>query len=235
MIRIRDQYLPAYGVVHIWSLSLDDLALDLPELLSDDEIARFASISHPKARSYFLRTRAALRLILASYVRRPANELAFISSKNGKPELASDVPELHFNLSHSGHCFLLSVVAECDVGIDIEQVQANRDYSALARRFFTAEESFLIDSSNNSSLFYRMWVLKEAAVKARGMKLLAGLDRFECLLSEYGGLIIRDKCEQTDVSNWSTRQWRVDEKFVAAVVVSSAEAEFIDKTLKNSR
>jgi len=235
MIRIREQALPENGVVHIWSLSLDDRALDLPELLSNDEIARFACISHPKARSYFLRTRSALRMILASYVRRPANELTFTSGKNGKPELAADSPALCFNLSHSGHCFLLSVAVESDVGIDIEQVQANRDFAALARRFFTAEESFLIDSSNNNNLFYRMWVLKEAAVKARGMKLLAGLDRFECLLSENGALVIRDKLEQTGHSNWSARQWRVDEKFVAAVVVSSAEAEFIDKTLKNSR
>jgi hypothetical protein len=62
--------------------------------------------------------------------------------------------------------------------------------------------------------------------------LLAGLDRFECQLSENGDLAIRDKLEQADTSDWSTRQWRVDEKFVAAVMVRNAEAEFIDKTLK---
>ncbi len=233
MIRISEQSLPAIRVVHIWSLSLDDPALDLPELLSDDEIARFAGIIHCKTRSHFLRARSALRLILASYVRCPANELVFIPGNNGKPELAIELPKLRFNLSHSGDCLLLSVAAGCDTGIDIEQIQANRDYTALAHRFFTAEESFLIDSSENDSLFYRMWVLKEAAVKARGMKLLVGLGRFECWLSENGELKIRDKLEQTEDTGWSVRQWQVDEKFVAAVMVRCAEAEFIDKTLTN--
>lgn len=232
MIRISEQALPANGTVHIWSLSLDDPALDLPELLSDDEITRFAGISHHKARSRFLRTRSALRLILESYVRCPANELTFIPGENGKPELATGPPKLRFNLSHSGHCFLLSVAAESDIGIDIEQIQANRDFAALARRFFTEEESSLIDSSDNDSLFYRMWVLKEAAVKARGMKLLAGLDRFECLLSEKGDLKIRDKLGCANDSDWSVRQWQADEKFVAAVMVKCPEAQFIDKSLR---
>ncbi len=231
MIRISEQSLPANGAVHIWSLSLDDPALDLPELLSADEISRFASISHAKTRLRFLRTRSALRSILASYVRCSANELAFIPGENGKPDLVTESAKLRFNLSHSGHCFLLSVAAECDIGIDIEQTQANRDYTALARRFYTAAESRLIDSSDNDSLFYKMWVLKEAAVKARGMKLLAGLDRFECLLSENGDLKIRDKLEHADDSGWSIRQWQADEKFVAAVMGRSEEAEFIDKTL----
>lgn len=235
MIRIREQALPANGTVHIWSLSLDDPALDLPGLLSDDEITRFSSISHPKARLRFFRTRCALRLILASYVRRPPSELTFIPGENGKPELPTGAPRLRFNLSHSGYCFLLSVVAEYDIGIDIEQIHANRDYAALARRFFTAEESLLIDSCDNDSLFYRMWVLKEAAVKARGMKLLAGLDRFECLQSGDGDLTIRDKLEHADDNDWSIRQWLVDERFVAAVMVRGAEAEFINKTLTNTR
>lgn len=231
MIRISQQDLPESGTVHIWSLSLDDPALDLPELLSNDEIARFSSINHPGARLHFLRTRSALRIILASYSKCPADELTFITGENGKPELATVSPGLRFNLSHSGDNFLLSVSAQCDVGIDIEKIQGNRDYAALARRFFTEQESLLIASSENGSLFYRMWVLKEAAVKARGMKLLAGLDRFECQLSENGDLSIRDKLEHTDTSDWSIRQWRVDEKFVAAVMVRNAEAEFIDKTL----
>ncbi|MEA1889805.1 MAG: 4'-phosphopantetheinyl transferase superfamily protein [Pseudomonadota bacterium] len=233
MISIDEQPLPANDAVHIWSLSLDDPELDLPELLSDDELARFSGINHPQARLNFLRSRSALRSILASYVRSPANELVFISGKNGKPELAIETSTLRFNLSHSSHRFLLSVAAECEIGIDIEQIQTNRDYTALARRFFTAEESCLIDSSDNDSLFYRMWVLKEAAVKARGMKLLAGLDRFECLLSENDDLKIRDKLEQADDSEWSVRQWQTDEKFVAAVMVRRAKVEFIDRTLTN--
>lgn len=230
MIRIREQTLPGNGTVHIWDLSLNDVELDCPELLSNDELTRFSSISHPQARSHFLRSRSALRLILASYVGRAASELVFIQGENGKPELITEPEQLSFNLSHSHHCFLLSVTTGCDVGIDIEEIQSNRDYVALAHRFFTTEEGSLIGNSEDGSLFYRMWVLKEAAVKARGMKLLSGLDRFECSVSKNGDLKIRDKLEHANEREWSIRQWQTDENFAAAVVVHHKEAEFIDKT-----
>ncbi len=229
MIRIREQVLPDNGTVHIWSLSLDDVELDCPELLSNDEQTRFSGIRHPVARSHFLRSRSALRLILASYVGCAASELVFTQGENGKPELITESEDLRFNLSHSKHCFCLSVTAGCDVGTDIEKIQTNRDYAALARRFFTEEESSLIDTSENGSLFYRMWVLKEAAVKARGMKLLAGLDRFECSLLKNGELKIWDKLKYANESDWSISQWQTGENFVAAVVVHHTKAKFVNK------
>ena len=77
-------------------------------------------------------------------------------------------------------------------------------------------------------------MLKEASVKARGMKLLAGLDRFECVAPEDGSLNIVDKLEQNDTGNWSVRQWQPDDRSIAAVVVRCAEARFVEKTLINT-
>ena len=71
-----------------------------------------------------------------------------------------------------------------------------------------------------------MWVLKEASVKARGMKLLAGLDRFQCSLSEDGILKVTDKLRQDDAGNWSARQWQPDGHSFSGARGESAEAEF---------
>ena len=235
MIASSDQAILAGNTVHIWTISLDETALDLPELLSDDEMSRFSRINHHRARTDFLRTRTSLRLILAKYLGCPETDIVFSYNKNGKPELAEDNPaSLQFNLSHSGNYCLLAVTAESDVGVDIERFQTGRDYAALAERFFSATEHRLLGSSLDETLFYRMWVLKEASVKARGMKLLAGLDRFECIAPEDGSLNIVDKLEQNDTGNWSVRQWQPDDRSIAAVVVRCAEASFVEKTLINT-
>ena len=211
---------------------MDEAFLDLPELLSDDELSRYRKIKHQRARTDFLRTRVALRSILARYLCCPGADIVFNYTENGKPELSQDTPgSIQFNLSHSGNCCLLAVTTGRDVGIDIERLQPGRDHAALAQRFFTAAEHKMFEESSDNQLFYRMWVLKEASVKARGMKLLQGLDRFECLEDENKALRIEDKLAKQNPDNWSVRQWQPDDQVIAAVVVKGKEAEFIDKRL----
>ncbi len=213
---------------------MDETFLDLPELLSDDELSRYSRIKHQRARTDFLRTRVALRLILARYLLCSGADIAFSYTENGKPELSQDTPgSLQFNLSHSGNYCLLAVTTERDIGIDIERLQHGRDYVALAQRFFTSAEHEIFEEGSDNQLFYRMWVLKEASVKARGMKLLQGLDRFECMISENKSLNVVDKLEQGDQNNWSLRQWQPDEYSIAAIVVRCKKARFIEKKLTN--
>jgi 4'-phosphopantetheinyl transferase len=234
MIQLSEQSLPSEAVVHIWSISLDDPALDLPEILSDDELSRFSKIKHQKARTAFLRSRTSMRLILASYLACTGAELSFSYNANGKPELFSDsAGNLRFNLSHSGTYCLLAVTAGNEIGVDIEQFHRARDHAALAARFFTSEEHDLLQDSEDEMLFYRMWVLKEASVKARGMKLLAGLDRFECLLSENNTLTVSDK-QQQEQDGWSLKQWQPGESVIAALVVQGKDIKFLEKKLTNT-
>lgn len=232
MINLRDPTILETDAVHVWNIDLNDDALDLPELLSVDEISRFSRISHQTARIDYLRTRVALRIILASYLEYPAAEIVFSYNKNSKPELSQESQQLlRFNLSHSGRYCLLAVTTECDIGIDIERTKAGRDYAALAKRFFSYAENRLLHNCQDKSLFYRMWVLKEASVKARGLKLLAGLDRFQCSLTEDGVLSVTDRKKQDNVALWSAKQWQPDAHTVAAVVVRCVDVNFIDKSL----
>ena len=234
MISDDDQAVVDKNTVHIWNISMDETFLDLPELLSDDELSRYRKIKHQKARTGFLRTRVALRLILARYLLCSGADIVFNYTENGKPELSQDTPgSLQFNLSHSGNYCLLAVTTGRDVGIDIERLQHDRDYAALAQRFFTAAEHKMCDERPDNRLFYRMWVLKEASVKARGMKLLQGLDRFECMISKNKSLNVVDKLEKNDQDNWSLRQWQPDEYSIAAIAVRCKKARFIEKTLTN--
>lgn len=226
-------------VVHLWKIPLAESALqgidlDLPELLAADELTRYRGISHPRARSEFLRSRVALRLVLASYLECQASTISFSYNEYGKPELAENkMLNLHFNLSHSGDYCVLAVTTEHEVGIDIERCHAGRDYTALAQRFFSTAEHQLLESKADEVLFYQMWVLKEAAVKSMGIRLLAGLDRFECFIMPGGSLGIKDRLQQPGAPDWSIYQWQPDLDAVAAVVVRNSSAAFIKRNLQD--
>lgn len=226
-------------VVHLWEIPLAESApqgidLDLPELLAADEFTRYRGISHPRSRSEYLRSRVALRLVLASYLECQASTISFSYNEYGKPELTENkIPNLHFNLSHSGDYCVLAVTAEHEIGVDIERCNAGRDYAALAQRFFSVAEHQLLESKADEVLFYRMWVLKEAAVKSMGIRLLAGLDRFECFLLPSGCLGIKDRLQQPGAPDWSIFQWQPDQDTVAAVVVKNSPVVFVKRNLQD--
>lgn len=82
----------------------------------------------------------------------------------GKPLLGNHF----FSISHSGN-----IVAVClstsEVGIDIEQVRKDRDYEALAKRFFSPEEmSEYEKSKDKEECFVQLWTRKEAFHKHVG-------------------------------------------------------------------
>ena len=80
-----------------------------------------------------------------------------------------EFPEINFNISHSGD-YAVCALSEADVGIDIEKI---RPISIdIAERFFTEKEyKFIMNKpqAQRLSCFYRLWVLKESYMKARGL------------------------------------------------------------------
>lgn len=212
------------GCVHLWSLSLDSRSNDLPELLSTDELLRLGRISHASARQAFLRSRAATRRILGEYLSCPARQISFSYNPNGKPGFEDHSQTLDFNVSHSGQHCLIAVAKGHQLGVDIEPVRMGRDYQALARRFFTPAEIRMLSSSSDESMFYRIWTLKEAHIKARGLKLLDGLDRFECRQESSGELAVIDGLADRGES-WSHSQWEYAAGYEAAVVVACGRIE----------
>ena len=97
---------------------------------------------------------------------------------SGKPEV-SGLPGFRFNVSHSGRWVIVGV-ADGDIGIDVETVDADRpmpELVELARHVFTPDEQRLL-ASGDPRVFYRLWTLKESYVKYLGLGLSAPLDAF---------------------------------------------------------
>src|SRR4029077_5239132 len=112
------------------------------QLLSPDEQERAARFHFERDRQYFCATRAALRSLLAAYLKAPPLELSFQYSDKGKPGLDSRYLScgIEFNVSHSGGLALLGFTLNRHIGGDIEKIRNDVDCESIARRFFSARE-----------------------------------------------------------------------------------------------
>lgn len=104
---------------------------------------------------------------------------------NGKPSVENAGKKLYLSMTCS-HDIMLAVLYEKPIGIDGEYLprimdKKNKvDYQSISERFFSVEESeFLRDCAGETELenFAKIWVRKEAYVKAAG-KTLADFPNF---------------------------------------------------------
>ncbi|MGN1131954.1 MAG: 4'-phosphopantetheinyl transferase family protein [Ruminococcus sp.] len=137
-------------------------------------------------------------------------EMTYSVGKAGKPSFENH-SQIHFNISHSHKCAIVSV-SDKAVGCDIELVtEQNLD---IAQKFFHKNEYMYLknlnDSHEQASAFFRLWTLKESYVKALGM----GMTKpFHCFAVEIG-----DKITISDSQRESPhffREYRFGEYMIA--------------------
>ncbi len=137
------------------------------------------------------------------------DSLVFSSGEHGKPAL-SGYTDVHFNLSHAAG-IAACIVSSRECGIDCEMVREYRPN--VIRRAFSEEEKRLMEEtpeSERSLMFFRLWTLKEAYVKAIGIGISYPLDTASFSFSEDGGIV-------TDISSCTFRQYIIKEKYVVSV------------------
>jgi 4'-phosphopantetheinyl transferase len=163
------------GEVHCWTFGLDiapDACAALSALLSRDERSRSDRLRDPRLRRRFVAAHGALRTLLGGYLAAPPAEIAMVRNAFGKPALGGPFADrLRFNLSHSGDLALIGLVADADIGVDLEEVRDEPDFIAVAERVLAATEVERLNrlpTENRSRAFLRRWTALEAAAKARG-------------------------------------------------------------------
>jgi len=181
------------GTVELWCVvpeAVDDTELleRYTRLLSAEERQRHARFAFARDRHRFLVSRALLRSVLSHYAPVEPSDWVFRAGPFGKPELAGPGPApVKFNLSHTRGLAVCAVARGAQLGVDAERIDPARARLELARRYFAPQETALLegaDETRRAELFFRLWTLKEAFLKARGTGLAAGLDAFAIELSD---------------------------------------------------
>lgn len=158
------------------------LAASWAALLSADEQLRWQRFAREEDRNRFLLVRALVRRVLAQELRLQPQDLLFKADTHGKPHVM--IPggkPLHFNLSHTRGLSVLALSRQAEVGVDVEAQGRQVELLALARRYFATSEILALEdlaAEPQRELFFALWTLKEAWVKAKGLGLRVPLDEF---------------------------------------------------------
>ena len=173
-------------------------------------------------------------LLKAALARQGIESLPEIEYQKGGKPYFKDLPNLFFNLSHSGSRALCTL-SDSPVGCDIEKISAPR--MNVAKRCFCSEEyrhiCSLPEGKEQAELFFRYWVLKESFVKAVGAGLGLAFNRF-CINFEDEKITVRQNFDKNEYSFYQFEQIP-DYKCAVCVLGKTDEIVFEDINLKDAR
>ncbi len=141
--------------------------------LNGKEQARWRSFRLDRPRREFALCRSALRAILCRRLDCANGDLTFEEGEYGKPEACVDgqPASISFNVSHSGRHGLIALAGRGRLGVDVEPRSTRRNLDVLVGETLTPAEQLLLtraDANRRRQLFFRLWTMKEALVKALG-------------------------------------------------------------------
>ena len=165
----------------VMDASSDERLKDDLSLLSPEERERHDRLMFAADRRDFAAAHALVRRRLSAAGGVPPGDWRFGAAPGGKPYVANaGAPDLVCNLSHTRALVACAVArGPLDLGIDVENLDAGRNPSGIAERYFTpAERSWIAAAgeADRSIRFVELWTLKEAWLKATGAGVGAGLD-----------------------------------------------------------
>jgi 4'-phosphopantetheinyl transferase len=157
------------------------------DVLAPDERARAARFVQPADRARFITGRWLARTMLSRYAAVAPRDWPIVIDDRGRPHLAhqpSGAADLRFNLSHTRGLVACGVTAGREVGVDVEHTGRELLYDVPERFFSPREVADLrrCTESEQQSVFFDYWTLKEAYIKARGLGLALPLRHFSFVL-----------------------------------------------------
>ena len=170
------------GTVHVWVRPVppgpEDEGLDR---LDPEETARWHRFRRPETRRLFAAAHALLRAALSRYAAVDPRDWRFAADAHGRPHLTGPETGLTFNLTHTDGLAACAVARGLAVGIDAERPDRRLDLDGMARVAFADPERAQVAAAppeRRNAVFFGVWTLKEAYIKARGLGLALPLKSF---------------------------------------------------------
>ncbi|MEU0915395.1 4'-phosphopantetheinyl transferase family protein [Streptomyces althioticus] len=196
---------PDPGSVHLWFCPNETLEEPLAETLAEHwldehehDVAR--RFMFPRDRRQYLVAHVLVRRVLSLVTGVPEAEAAIWRSSRGRPFLRSAFgdgpgrPVPDFNLSHAHGHNVVAVGHGRRVGVDVERTDraAERGLDWIVQSYSCEERARLAElppGRQRDRATLRLWTLKEAYAKARGLGLGLPFDSFAFELADDRGVL----------------------------------------------
>lgn len=199
------------------------------ELLDETDLQWCARLRKPAARRQCLMAHILLRLALADAVNGEVSpdEWRFERDAQSKPSLPSTSHRLNFSLSHEQELAVVAVCTTNPVGVDVARLENCPRTQPVWSAVTPAERVLLFSESPDLRAhdFVRLWALKEAYTKMRGLGHALDFSRLETDLARRH---LRDaECDCKAAFETHTL-WFPDDCYFVALAVGTECATGID-------
>jgi 4'-phosphopantetheinyl transferase len=175
------------GECHVWWADPRDQSIDtLLSVLSERELERAATYRRDQDRrrfltaSWLLRNAAAAQLGISPADVPVERRCPDCVKPHGRPYILTEEP-LHASISHSANRVAVALTVAGPVGVDVEEVPTAPVSELVRCALSKAEQAVLgvLPEDEQQAGFARMWVCKEAVLKATGHGLRIPPDKVE--------------------------------------------------------
>jgi 4'-phosphopantetheinyl transferase len=145
------------------------------ECLNDEDRARSAALRHEDDRRRLAVSRLALRELVRRLLPESPTPVVVEHPSHRAPRVAGGA--LQLSLAHSGHR-ILCAASRSPVGVDVEVLPGPTPSAAVLQRYLSPGERgslVALSPKERAGAFLRIWVRKEAVVKAAGWGMDADL------------------------------------------------------------
>jgi 4'-phosphopantetheinyl transferase len=200
---------PELFLVHLWAPAERQAALEA--MLEPHERERAERFAFPWLRTRYTVAHAALRTIAARRLGTEPTALRWSTSRFGKPCLPGTGLEL--NLSHAGDWGLVALGDRDPLGVDLEAIVPERASPEMIRAVTSPAERAAfaaLPAREHAAAFFRLWVRKEAVIKALGTGLSRPLDTIDVPLAPAAppeGVVLRPS--RSDGAPAPGMRWRL--------------------------
>ncbi len=184
--RLPHRVQPHIAPVQVWlAAPCDAHAAAVQPWLSPAERERLRTMQHPRARAEFLSGRWLLRGLLSAWT---GIEPAAVPLNLGDDGALTMPGGPSVNLSHTDGLVAVALATHGEIGVDVEWHRRPGRTVELAHRYFAPAEldallqlpevAPYLGAETRRDRFFRLWTLKEAWIKARGLGLKIPLASF---------------------------------------------------------
>ncbi|MEU5959272.1 4'-phosphopantetheinyl transferase superfamily protein [Streptomyces sp. NPDC047525] len=204
--------------------------------LDEEEQETAGRFLFDRDRRQYLVAHALVRRVLALESGIPEAEAVLWRSSRGRPFLRKPVEglprggrELDFNLSHAGGYNLLGVVRRHRIGVDVERLdRGDRGLDAIVESFAPQEIAWVAQAAPGRARdrrVLRLWTLKEAYAKARGIGLGLAFDSFVFTLADDRGVLAFQPPDDEPPRRWRFAELEPEPGVLVAVTVMTGPDE----------